>query len=185
MRLIICCSTGRIASCCCSDASLGRRRIRRAKSSRLRNTLSASAGTPARRRSNLLSRVSTIEQRREHRRKETQRPRAQQCKPVRIGKRQQLRYRFAEHQRDRRQNKRREINQVRADFIQRAGEHNRRDHCGDVGAGESERQQTIPIRQQLIEHSRARVTAFALRADFQIVGRDQRDFGGCEKRLHD
>ena len=70
MRLIINCSAGRMASSDGSDASLGRRRIKRAKSSRLRKTLSASAGTPARRRSNLLEQSLRVEQRRENRREE-------------------------------------------------------------------------------------------------------------------
>src|SRR5258708_10052232 len=69
--------------------------------------------------------------------------------------------------------------------MHRAGEQNCRNHRGNVGAGESERQQTISVGEPPVEYSRARVTAFATRANFQIVGRDQRNFGRSEESLHD
>src|SRR5271156_1738263 len=68
--------------------------------------------------------------------------------------------------------------------MQKAGEDDRRDHRGEIGAGEGERQQAIAIAEQLAEHSRALMSPLAAGANFQIVGRNQRDLGSGEKRLH-
>src|SRR4029077_11553863 len=124
------------------------------------------------------------EQRSEQSRHESQRPRNEPRNPMRISKRQELGDRFAKQQRSRDQNKRREILPTRFDPVQETGEQQRRQNRREVGARHGEREQPVAIDKQLIEHPRVLVAALAFGANFQIVGRDQRDFGSGEKRLH-
>ncbi len=94
----------------------------RARSSRVRKTLCTSGETPAMPPDARGSAGLDAKQRRERGREHAQRPRREAREGQRALERQQLGHRFAEHQRQRRQNERREESDAGADRMQEAGQ---------------------------------------------------------------